>query len=87
MKYVNNIYKKINKCRISGDTKLITVAKFPSMGLTGTFPKNRNQEIKKTPFEVVFLKNQNFYNLNIIIILIYSMEKIMVIGLVLILKW
>ena len=63
MKYVNNIYKKINKCRISGDTKLITVAKFPSMGLTGTFPKNRNQEIKKTPFEVVFSKKSKLLQL------------------------
>ena len=47
MKYVNNIYKKINKCRISGDTKLITVAKFPSMGLTGTFQKIEIKKLKK----------------------------------------
>ena len=39
MSYTKNIYKKINKCRISDDKKLISVAKFPDMGLTGTFPK------------------------------------------------
>ena len=56
MKYVNNTYKKISKCRISNDKNLISIAKFPPMGLTGTFPKNNKKKIKKTPFEVVFSK-------------------------------
>ena len=63
MKYINNIYKKIKKCRISDDNNLISVAKFPLMGLTGTFPKNNNQKIKKTPFEVVFSKKSNLLQL------------------------
>ena len=64
MKYVNNIYKKIKKCRISNDKNLVSIAKFPLMGLTGTFPKNNNQKIKKTPFEVVFSKKSNLLQLN-----------------------
>ena len=48
--------------QVSNDTKLISVAKFPPMGLTGTFPKNKKEKIIKTPFEVVFQKNQNFYS-------------------------
>ena len=63
MKYINNIYKKIKKCRISDDNNLISVAKFPLMGLTGTFPKKNNQKIKKTPFEVVFSKKSNLLQL------------------------
>ena len=63
MKYVNNVYKKIKKCRISDDTNLFSVAKFPLMGLTGTFPKNNYQKIKKTPFEVVFSKKSNLLQL------------------------
>ena len=64
MKYVNNIYKKIKKCRISNDKNLVSIAKFPLMGLTGTFPKNNNQKIKKTPFEVVFSKKSNLLQIN-----------------------
>ena len=48
------LYNKISKCRISGDKNLILVAKFPSMGLTGTFPKSKQQKIPKTPMELVF---------------------------------
>ena len=44
MKYVNNTYKKISKCRISNDKNLISIAKFPPMGLTGTFPKNNKKK-------------------------------------------
>ena len=63
MKYVNNTYKKISKCRISNDKNLISIAKFPPMGLTGTFPKNNKKKIKKTPFEVVFSKKSNLLQL------------------------
>ena len=80
MTYINNIYKKINKCRISGDKNLITVAKFPKMGLTGTFPKSKSEKIIKTPVEVVFSKKSKLLQLNTIIIQRYYMEKIMDIG-------
>ena len=63
MTYINNIYKKINKCRISGDKNLITVAKFPKMGLTGTFPKSKSGKIIKTPVEVVFSKRSKLLQL------------------------
>ncbi len=63
MTYINNIYKKINKCRISGDKNLITVAKFPKMGLTGTFPKSKSRNIIKTPVEVVFSKRSKLLQL------------------------
>ena len=48
------LYNKINKCRVSNNKKLLFVAKFPDMGLTGTFPKNTRQKIIKTPMEIVF---------------------------------
>jgi len=63
MSYTKNIYKKINKCRISDDKNLISVAKFPSMGLTGTFPKSRNEKILRTPFEVMFSKKSKLLQL------------------------
>ena len=63
MTYINNIYKKISKCRISGDKNLITVAKFPKMGLTGTFPKSKSEKIIKTPVEVVFSKKSKLLQL------------------------
>ena len=72
MFYTKNIYNKINKCRVSNDKNLITVAKFPQMGLTGTFPKTSKEKIIKTPFEVVFsqksklLQLRNNYNPNIL---------------------
>ena len=43
-----NIYKKITKYRVSNDTKLISVAKFPPMGLTVLF---KNKKIIKTPLK------------------------------------
>ena len=48
MSYTKNIYKKITKCRVSNDTKLISVAKFPPMGLTGTFPKTKRKNYQDT---------------------------------------
>ena len=36
------LYNKISKCRISGDKNFILVTKFPPMGLTGIFPKSKN---------------------------------------------
>ena len=63
MTYTKNIYKKISKCRVSDDKNLISVAKFPSMGLTGTFPKSRKEKIIRTPFEVMFSKKSKLLQL------------------------
>jgi SAM-dependent methyltransferase len=63
MSYTKNIYNKINKCRVSYDKNLIMVAKFPPMGLTGTFPKTIKEKIIKTPFEVVFSKKSKLLQL------------------------
>ena len=63
MSYTKNIYNKINKCRVSNDKNLITIAKFPQMGLTGTFPKTTKEKIIKTPFEVVFSKKSKLLQL------------------------
>ena len=63
MSYTKNIYKKISKCRVSDDKNLISVAKFPSMGLTGTFPKSKREKIIKTPFEVMFSKKSKLLQL------------------------
>lgn len=56
------IFKRIKNCRISGDKNLIKIAKFPSMGLTGTFLK-KNKEAIKTPVEVVFSKKSKLLQL------------------------
>ena len=69
---MTKVFKKIRSCRISNDKNLISVAKFPLMGLTGTFPKTKQSKIIKTPFEVVFSKKSKLlqlkhnYNSNIL---------------------
>ena len=57
------IYKSINKCRISKKKDLINIAKFPDMGLTGTFPNNFNKKIIITPFNIVFSKSSKLLQL------------------------
>lgn len=65
------IFKKIKKCRASNDKNLISIKKFPNLGLTGTFLK-KNQKTTITPLEVVFSRKSNLlqlrhnYNSNIL---------------------
>jgi len=57
------IYKKINKCRISKKNDLVTIFKVNNFGLTGTFPKNKNTKLPKTPLHVVFSKSSKLLQL------------------------
>jgi len=47
------LFKKIKKCRISDDKKLIKIGKLGNFSLTGTFHKKKNLD-KKTQIELVF---------------------------------
>lgn len=47
------LFKKIKKCRISDDKKLIKIGKLGNFSLTGTFHKKKKLD-KKTPIELVF---------------------------------
>ena len=57
------IYKKIDKCRISKKNDLVTIFKLSNFGLTGTFPKNKNAILPKTPLHVVFSKSSKLLQL------------------------
>jgi SAM-dependent methyltransferase len=57
------IYKKINKCRISKKNDLVTIFKVDNFGLTGTFPKNKNVKLPKTPLHVVFSQSSKLLQL------------------------
>lgn len=48
------LFKKIKKCRISNDKKLVKIGKLGNFSLTGTFNKKKNNLDKKTPIELVF---------------------------------
>jgi hypothetical protein len=55
-------FKKILKCRVSDDKNLISIKKFPNLGLAGVFLKNGQKPII-TPLEVVFSKKSNLLQL------------------------
>jgi len=57
------IYKEIDKCRISKKSDLVTIFKVNNFGLTGTFPKNKNIKLPKTPLHVVFSKTSKLLQL------------------------
>jgi len=65
------ISKKIKKCRVCDDKNLISIKKFPNLGLTGVFLKKCQKTII-TPLEVVFSKKSSLlqlrhnYNSNIL---------------------
>ena len=61
---MSEIYRKINKCRISDDTKLVNIAKLGPLSLTGTFLKNKNINIPITPVDLVFSKKSLLLQLN-----------------------
>ena len=44
--------EKINKCRISGDSNLISVVNLGDQFLTGVFPKSKDTVITKGPLEL-----------------------------------
>ena len=46
--------KRIEKCRVSGSTQLISVLSLGNQALTGTFPKHRDQPVTVGPLEIVW---------------------------------
>ena len=58
-----SLFTPIKHCRISKKKDLINIAKFPLMGLTGTFPVSKKTKIIKTPLEIVFSKNSKLLQL------------------------
>ena len=60
---MTKIYKKITKCRICEDKKLLKVYKFNDINLTGIFPSQKKKKIDKTPLEVVFSKKSKLLQL------------------------
>ena len=45
--------KRIEKCRVSGSTNLISVLSLGDQALTGIFPKSREQAVTVGPLEIV----------------------------------
>ena len=60
---MKKIYKKINKCRISADSKLVKLIDFGQISLTGIFPKNKKINIPKTPLSIVYSKKSKLLQL------------------------
>lgn len=48
------MYKEIKKCRISGNTHLVTVLSLGEQYLTGVFPADKKNNITKGPLELVW---------------------------------
>ncbi|MEW6481513.1 MAG: class I SAM-dependent methyltransferase [bacterium] len=47
------MYKEINKCRICGNTDLVSLLNLGEQTLTGVFPRSKDQLITKGPLELV----------------------------------
>jgi hypothetical protein len=58
-----NMYKEIDKCRISGSKNLITVLSLGEQCLTGIFPKNSNQKTTKGPLDLVWCPDSGLLQL------------------------
>lgn len=67
---MNNAYKEITKCRISGSANLVKVLSLGEQYLTGVFPKNTSDVITKGPLDLVWcpesglLQMKQSYNLD-----------------------
>jgi hypothetical protein len=55
---------QIRKCRISGDSNLVSVLNIGEQYLTGVFPKNKEAEITKGPLELVWSPESQLLQLN-----------------------
>ena len=53
------MYKKINCCRICGNSNLVSLLHLGEQTLTGVFPKNKTTEITSGPLELVKCFSQN----------------------------
>lgn len=47
------MYSEIKKCRICGNTELVSILSLGNQTLTGVFPKDKNQKITSGPLELV----------------------------------
>ena len=47
------MFKVINKCRICGNSDLVSVINLGTLALTGVFPKDRDTAIAQGPMELV----------------------------------
>jgi len=47
------MYKKIDSCRICGNTNLETIINLGTQSLTGIFPKSRDEKITRGPLELI----------------------------------
>lgn len=56
-------YKKINACRLNGDTNLISVLNLGFQELTGVFPKTRQEPVTKGPLELVWCPSSGLVQL------------------------
>lgn len=56
-------YRAITKCRISGDEKLIPVLSLGDQALTGVFPKSPNDKITRGPLELVWSERSGLLQL------------------------
>lgn len=61
---MTNKIKKIEKCRISGDTNLISVLNIGEQFLTGVFPSSKETIITKGPLELVWSAKSQLLQLN-----------------------
>jgi hypothetical protein len=58
-----NMTKKIQKCRISGSTNLISVLSLGDQALTGVFPRSRETKVTVGPLELVWCPDSGLLQL------------------------
>jgi hypothetical protein len=56
-------YQKINKCRVSGDTHLVSILDLGRQTLTGVFPTSPNAEVTSGPLEMVWCPSSGLVQL------------------------
>ncbi len=57
-------YKKIERCRVSGDKDLISVLHLGDQALTGVFPASKTENITTAPLELVWCPTSGLLQLN-----------------------
>ena len=57
------MYKNIQNCRISNSNSLTTVLDLGNQYLSGIFPSTKNQEVEKSPLELVFCNDSGLLQL------------------------
>lgn len=57
-------YQKIERCRVSGNTNLISVLHLGDQALTGVFPASKTEKITTAPLELVWCPASGLLQLN-----------------------